>query len=107
MDRSDVIFLISKTYTQNQFGQFEEVQTEHKVYCDVRSVSRAEWYDAGRLGFNPDIAFNMFRPDYHGEEELRYKDTRYKIYRTYVARNEILELYCHKIGGIVQNDQKS
>lgn len=103
MDRSNIIYLISKTYTQNAFGQFEETEKERKVFCNVRSISRAEWYDAGRIGFNPDITFNMFAPDYHGEEVVRWKDTKYKIYRTYIGQNEIIELYCQKIGGILQN----
>jgi hypothetical protein len=36
----------------------------------------------------------MFGPDYNGERFLEYKGTVYTIYRTYITRNEIIELYC-------------
>lgn len=102
MDRSSVIFLVSKSYEQNEIGAFIPVTTERKVYCDVRSITRAEWYDAGRQGFKPDISFVMFAPDYQGEDEVEYNSRKYSIYRTYLAQNEALELYCQSIGGVAQ-----
>ena len=102
MDRSSVIFLVSKSYEQNEIGAFIPVTTERKVYCDVRSITRAEWYDAGRQGFKPELAFVMYAPDYKGEDEVIYRNHRYSIYRTYIAQNEIIELYCQDIGGLKQ-----
>lgn len=102
MDRSNTIKLIGKTYDQNRFGQYEPHKTERKVYCDVRSITRAEWYEAGRSGFKPDISFVMFAPDYHGENELEFNGHKYSIYRTYIGQNETIELYCQDIGGIKQ-----
>lgn len=102
MDRSNTILLVAKTYDQNEIGAFMPVKTERKVYCDVRSITRAEWYDAGRQGFKPEIAFVMFAPDYRGEDEVIFNGHRYSIYRTYIAQNEIIELYCQDIGGLKQ-----
>ena len=102
MDRSNVIYLISKSYAPNSFGQYETTEARRKVYCDVHSITRAEWYDAGRSGFKPEIEFVMFAPDYHGEDELEFNGRKYSIYRTYIAQNEALELYCQSIGGLRQ-----
>ena len=105
MDRSNVIYLISKTYAPNDFGQYEETKTERMVYCDVRSVTRDEWYEAGRQGFRPEFEFVMFRPDYHGENEVKFRDRYYSIYRTYVGRDEDIELYVQEIAGIKQTEE--
>lgn len=104
MDRSNVIYLISKAYAQNSIGAFIPVKTKRMVYCDVRSITRAEWYDAGRQGLKPDYSFVMFAPDYQGENELLFNGVRYSIYRTYLAQNETIELYCQKIGGLRQDE---
>lgn len=102
MDRSNVIYLIGKTYAADSIGQYVPTQVKREVYCDVRSITRAEWYDAGRQGFKPDISFVMFAPDYQGENEIEYNERRYSVYRTYISQNEALELYCQTIGGLEQ-----
>lgn len=100
MDRSDVIKLISETYTQDEIGQYISQETERTVFCDVRSVSRSEWFNAGRDGLQPELMFVMFAPDYQGEKIVEYKGSRYGIYRTYVGRNEQIELYAEAKGGL-------
>ena len=35
----------------------------------------------------------MFAPDYKGEKALLYNGTEYSVYRTYVDRNELIDLY--------------
>lgn len=102
MDRSNVINLISKTYDVDSIGQYVPILSKRQVYCDVRSITRAEWYDAGRQGFKPDISFVMFAPDYQGEDLIEWNSRKYSVYRTYIAQNETLELYCQDIGGIEQ-----
>lgn len=107
MDRSNVINLISKTYAADSIGQYKPELSAREVYCDVRSITRAEWYDAGRQGFKPDISFVMFAPDYQGEDLIEWNGRKYSVYRTYIAQNEALELYCQDIGGIEQDDGSS
>lgn len=99
MDRSNVINLISETFTQDSIGQYVSTETTKQVFCDVRSVTRAEWFDAGRDGFKPSYVFVMFAPDYSGETIVEYNGNRYGIYRTYVGRNEQIELYAEEKGG--------
>lgn len=100
MDRSSVIKLISETYAQDAIGQYIPTEIEKQVFCDVRSVSRAEWFDAGRNGLHPEYVFTMFAPDYSDEKIIEYNGKRYGVYRTYAGRNEQLELYVESKGGL-------
>ena len=107
MDRSNIIKLISEIRTQDEIGQWQSVKTARQVYCDVRSVSASEWFDAGRDGFKPSLCFIMFRPDYQGEQIVEYNGQQYGIYRTYVGRNERIELYTEVKGGIYGSIQET
>ena len=64
MDRSNVMYLIKETATQDEIGQFISTEEKRLVYCDVRSVSRSEWFEAGRDGLQPSFVLVTFRPDY-------------------------------------------
>lgn len=99
MDRSDVITLIKETQTQDANGVWRKTITERDVFCQVNSITRAEFYDAGRNGLNPEFSFSMFFGDYDGERTVRYKDNTYGVYRTYHARTDVLELYVERKGG--------
>lgn len=100
MDRSNVIKLISQTYTRDNINQMIPVDTIRQVYCDVRSITRTEWFDAGRNGLQPIYVFTMFAPDYQGEKIVEFEGHRYGVYRTYRARNELLEVYVEEKGGL-------
>ena len=99
MDRSDVIYLISQTPTQNEFGVWEIVRTRRQVYCQVGSVTQTEFFEAGRNGLNPEYRFSMFFGDYAGETELEYDGNAYAVYRTYLTRTDTIELYAERKGG--------
>ena len=52
--------------------------------CQVDSVTRSEFFEAGRNGLNPEFVFRVFFGDYEGGERLvEYRGKRYSIYRTY------------------------
>ena len=99
MDRSDVIKLISVTRTQDKYGQFVDTETSRQVYCQVGSITQSEFYEGGRNGLNPEYRFTVFFADYEDETIIEYKDKRYAVYRTYLARNDRLELYVERKGG--------
>lgn len=100
MDRSDVIYLVSVVNTQDEHGVWQKTTKERRVFCDVRSVSRAEWSDAGRVGLNPEYQITMFFGDYEGEDTLIYNGKAYGVYRTYRAKTDTIELYVEKKGGV-------
>lgn len=111
MDRSDVISLISTTYTQDAVGQLIPTEVSRTVFCNLRSVTRAEWAAAGQNGLKAELVATMFAPDYNGEEIAEISlvspepgsvpiSVRFGVYRTYLDRNEQIELYLEKKAGV-------
>lgn len=100
MDRSDVLTLVGVTRSQDDFGVWREARTERDVFCSVESVTRAEYFEGGKNGLNPEFKFIVFFGDYQGEETCIYDGKAYGIYRTYRGKNDRLELYAEKKGGV-------
>lgn len=99
MDRSTPIKLLATQKSQNDYGVWEETQTSRDVFCQVESVTRAEFFEGGRNGLNPEFRMSMFSGDYNGERLLMYNGNTYSIYRTFIAKNDIIELYVERKGG--------
>ncbi len=99
MDRSTVINLIAEEKTKNEYGVWATTRTSRPVYCQVLSVTRAEFFEAGRNGFNPEFEFTMFFGDYNGEKVVEYNGETFAIYRVYHGRNDTIELYVERKGG--------
>ena len=99
MDRSSVLTLISETQTQDDYGVWQSELTRREVFCQVNSVSRQEFFEAGRNGLNPEFELTMFAWDYHGERICELDGKTYAIYRTYLAKTDIIELYVSRKGG--------
>lgn len=103
MDRSDVLTLVSVTLAQNDFGVWEETETEREVFCSVESVSRAEYFEGGKNGLVPEYKFVIFFGDYQEEKTVIYNGKAYGVYRTYLGKNDRLELYAERKGGVNVN----
>jgi hypothetical protein len=100
MDRSDIIELIAVTHSSDEYGVSHRVEGEPKtVMCDVKSVTRNEFFEGGRNGLNPEYEFDVFDGDYDGETIVVYKNKRYAVYRTYHGRTDKIELYVQREGG--------
>lgn len=67
MDRSKVLTLIAKSYTQDAIGQQVPVETQRDVYCNISGVSGQEFFEAGRSGIRPEIRVTLFAFDYNSE----------------------------------------
>lgn len=100
MDRSNVINLIAKTYKVDAIGQRVPQETSREVFCSVSSVSGTEFLDAGRSGIRAAYKITMYEPDYAGEEIAKLDGVRYAVYRTYLAKNEQIELYLERKAGV-------
>ena len=99
MDRSDVITLIKETNVKNKYGVYEATTQSREIFCQVRSVTRTEFFEAGRNGINPEYQFTVFADDYEGEKTVVYRGKAYGVYRTYQSRTDTLELYVERKGG--------
>jgi len=99
MDRSEVITLVKNTKAQDEYGVWRDTPSSRDVFAQVDSVTRAEFFDGGRNGLNPEYRFSLFFGDYGGEQTVIYNGLPYAVYRTYQARKDVLELYVERKGG--------
>lgn len=100
MDKTNILYLVSVTYAKDQYGVNRATRTERKVYCDVSSVTSAEFFQGGAQGLKPDLRFTMSMFDYKDEEECVFEGKAYSIYRTYRGKNDTIELYVEKKQGV-------
>lgn len=99
MDRSSVITLITVTRTQDDYGVWRDQETTTDVFCQVDSITQSEFFEAGRNGLNPEYRFRLFFGDYNNQEIVSYNNQRYSVYRTYLRRDDTIELYVERKGG--------
>lgn len=100
MDRSDVITLVAQSYAADAIGQQIATETTRDVFCQLSSVTQSEWFEAGRAGLKAEYRATMFAPDYDGEEIAIVNNRRYGIYRTFLGKNETIELYLERKAGV-------
>lgn len=87
----DVIKLIGFTYSLDEYGNQIPTPEERQVFCEVRSVTRSEFYSAAQTDLHPDYIFRLSHyRDYRGEKFVKYKDWTgtekvYSVLRTYRA----------------------
>ena len=83
MKKVGIVYLI--TESPEARGVLEETtETRRKTYCEEKSLSMSETYQARASGFNP--VFRLVLPlefEYRGETLCVYKGERYKIIRNY------------------------
>lgn len=94
-----VIKLVATTTVKDEYGVDRTVKTARDVFCKVRSASRAEFFDGGRNGLNPEYSFVMFAADYQGESIVEYEGKTYSVYRTYRTDADYIEIYVERKGG--------
>ena len=99
MQKDDVIKLYTVNRTQDAYGRWmETTPTVREVFAKVKSISRSEFFNAGRQGLNPDLQFTVFTGDYNGETIIEYNGKTYAVYRTY-EDGDYMELYVERKGG--------
>lgn len=100
MDRSQLIKLVDLTYQTDEIGQQIPIESCRMLFCDVSSVSQSEISEAGRSGISPEYRATVYCREYHGEQIAEVNGVRYGIYRTYIARGEMIELYLERKAGV-------
>lgn len=96
----DVLKLIAKAEVQDVYGIWRSTLSRKEVFCQVRSITRAEFFEAGRNGLNPSFEFVIFAGEYNGERMVEYRGETYAVYRTYlVPGSDYIELYVQREGG--------
>lgn len=99
MDKSIAFDLLTVTREKNTFGNYEETVKTRTVYGQITSVSADEFFSGGQNGFRPEYRVTMFGPDYQGERRCLIGTVEYSVYRTYMGRNDTIELYLERRTG--------
>lgn len=83
MIRDDIAFLIRQDPKTRGVTEKAE-RSEYMVYCQVKSVSRSDIWQAKAIGLEPEIVLVIADPiDYHGEQIVVYNEKEYEVLRTY------------------------
>ena len=92
------ITLLKSVYESDEIGNQVPIITEKPVFAKILSASSSEFWKAGQTGLGADYKAIIWNFEYDGESRVRYANTEYEIYRTYVVGDKI-ELYLRKALG--------
>lgn len=98
---NDILFFPVVTTTKDDLGQIEVSEDfTRQVFCEKKSISQNEFFQAGQNGFKPKCVLIVYLLDYQEEQKVQYNNKTYSIYRIYERDDERIELYCEvKAGG--------
>jgi len=94
-----VLTLIKETPYKDADGVQRVNQTRRDIFCKKNSITRSEFFNAGRNGLNPEMMFTVFHGDYDGERKCEFEGKKLAIYRTYGTDGDYIELYAQREGG--------
>ena len=96
------IYLISRQQHRDENGVMRKLApVSREVFAQVDSVTRSEFFDAGRNGLKPEYRFTIFWAEWQGERECEYNGVAYSVYRSYhVPGTDYLELYVERKAGV-------
>lgn len=94
----------AECYQEDASGIRRPVPAEpREIFAQVQSVTRAEFYQAGRAGYSPAFVFSVFAADYNGDSVIEYNGETYAVYRTYRKTggdgSDYMELYAERQAG--------
>lgn len=82
--QNDVIKLVKKEYSVNDYGDSIAEETTREVFAEIRSIGMREKYEALQAGLDPEYTFVIADYyDYENETEIEYEGRRYRVIRTY------------------------
>ena len=91
------LILIGQVYEEDEWGNQVPVEARKPVLCNVKSISRNEFYAAAQTGLKPEITFVIHGYEYNEEKEVEFEGEKYKVIRTYMKDFEEIELTCEKV----------
>ena len=86
----DPIILVSYDEIPSQSGIVKRIEKRREVFCDERSITQTEFYQAAASGLKPEHKFVLADYlDYEGEKDVEYEGVRYSIKRTFRNGKEL------------------
>lgn len=96
----DVITLVKEEYRGDSIGQQIPEEKKREVFCDVGSVTRAEWRAAGQNSIKASLMVKTASINYLGERVAIFHGERKEIYRTFHEESsDSIELYLRDEAG--------
>lgn len=92
----EVTLLTEKIIKDNIGNEIKEFE-ENTVFCEVKSVSRTEFYNAAQKGIKPSKLFLLNNFEYENQENIKYQNEIYKVIKTYLIDIDTIELTCGKV----------
>lgn len=89
--------LVKQSYRLDDLMNQLPEKVETVVYCDLKSITRAEYYNAASQGIKPEIVFVIHKYEYNEEKEILFEGKKYKVIRTYSTNFEEIELTCERV----------
>ena len=95
------IDLIQVSIEKDELNQLvEKTRTTATVFAEIGSVSQTEFFNGGRLGFQPSLKATVYGFEYNDEPIVKYNNKLYSVYRVYyVNGTDRAELYLEERGG--------
>lgn len=97
----DIGYLMYENQTIDSLHRPKVNYIESKVFCNVKSISQSEFYQASTVGFKPEIKIEIKGIDVNGATHFKYNDKIYKIIRVY-SKLDIIELILSSM--VVKNE---
>lgn len=95
----EITLIGAVSYQKDEYGNFIPEETQTTVLCDLKSVTRSEFYSAAQAGLNPSQVFELNGFEYNGESEVEFLGEKYSVIRTYRPSYETIELTCERKAG--------
>lgn len=96
----ELILLVQEAYSKDDIGQMIPQRTERAVWATLKSVTRAEWSNAGEMGMKPQLVAITPYVNYEGETTIIIgTDTpiEFSVYRTFHSTvDDTMELYLER-----------
>lgn len=96
------IGLVSKKLiVPSDIGEATVKESITEIFAERQSIGLNEFYQANASGFKPEIAFLIYRFEYHGEKTIIYNGERYNVIRTADVKSngDRIKLICNAIVG--------
>lgn len=100
MTKVRAVKLIKQAEALDELNQPTQIETTREIVAELRSISRAEYFQGRQGGLVPDLSFLLSVFDYDGEKLIEYDGKRYAVYRIYETDDNNIELYAQVEGGV-------
>ncbi len=94
----DVCYLIRETEYLDSKNRSRKIKTKTFAYCNIKSVTGREFYQAGQNGLKAGLMVELRDLDYDEQSKIEYKDREYSVIRPFrPPGKDTVELTCEAL----------